>query len=150
MKHWFLDTNVLIDFLTDRQPFASAANTIFCLAYAGEVQLYVASLSFNTAFYLMRRSFATRSDAAGASQLAQQQLMQIKSLLTVVAVDDNVLSQALQAGFNDFEDAIQLFAAQSIPAIELVVTRNSKDFKFSRLPVVDPAAALESLGYQAS
>ena len=88
MKHWFLDTNVLIDFLTDRQPFASAANTIFRLAYAGEVQLYVASLSFNTAFYLMRRSFATRSDAAGASQLAQQQLMQIKSLLTVVAVDD--------------------------------------------------------------
>lgn len=56
MKHWFLDTNVLIDFLTDRQPFATAANDIFRLAYAGEVRLYAASLSFSTAFYLMRRS----------------------------------------------------------------------------------------------
>lgn len=149
MKHWFLDTNVLIDFLTDRQPFAPAANDIFRLAHAGEVQLYAASLSFSTAFYLMRRSIATLSGTAGASQLAQQQLLRIKSLLTVVAVDDTVLSQALQAGFSDFEDAIQLFAAQSVPAVELVVTRNGRDFKASRLPVADPIAALDLLGYQA-
>lgn len=149
MKHWFLDTNVLIDFLTDRQPFAAAANDIFRLAYAGEVRLYAASLSFSTAFYLMRRSVAAHSGAAGASQLAQQQLLQIKSLLTVVAVDDEILSQALKAGFSDFEDAIQLFAAQSVPAVELVVTRNGKDFSASRLPVADPATALQLLGYQA-
>ena len=67
----------------------------------------------------------------------------------MVAVDDNILSQALQPGFSDFEDAIQLFAAQSVPAVELVVTRNSKDFEASRLPLADPVAALELLGYQA-
>ena len=96
---------------------------------------------------LMRRSIAAQTGAAGASQLAQQQLLQIKPLLTIVAVDDNVVSQALQAGFNDFEDAIQLFAAQLVPAIELMVTRNGKDFKSSSLPVTDPVAALAALGY---
>lgn len=147
MRHWFLDTNVLIDFLTDRPPFSSAANDIFRLAYAGEVHLYAASLSFSTAFYLMRRSIAARSGATGASQLAQQQLLKIKPLLTVVAIDDTVVAQALQAGLNDFEDAIQLFAAQSVPEIELLVTRNGKDFKSSTLPVADPVAALAGLGY---
>ncbi len=147
MNHWFLDTNVLIDFLTDRQQFAAAANDIFRVAYAGEVRLYVASLSFSTAFYLMRRSITATSAPANASLLAQQQLLKIKPLLTIVAVGDEVLSQALQAGLTDFEDAIQLYAAQSVPEIELLITRNGKDFRTSRLPVADPAAALRTLGY---
>lgn len=138
---------MLIDFLTDRQPFAAAANDIFRAAYANEVRLYAASLSFSNAFYLMRRSIATSLAAGNASLLAQQQLLKIKPLLSVVAVDDEVVSQSLQAGLIDFEDAIQMFSAQSVPAIELLVTRNGKDFRTSRLPVADPAEAMRTLGY---
>ena len=71
MKHWFIDTNVLIDFLADRVPFATAANDIFRQAYAGEVKLYAASLSFNTVFYLMRRTLAATSPTVNASLAAQ-------------------------------------------------------------------------------
>ena len=138
---------MLIDFLTDRQPFAAAANDVFRAAYAGDVRLYAASLSFSNSFYLMRRSIATSLAAGNASLLAQQQLLKIKPLLSVVAVDDEVVSQSLQAGLIDFEDAIQLFSAQSVPAIELLVTRNGKDFRASRLPVADPAEAVRALGY---
>lgn len=142
MKHWFIDTNALIDFLTNRPPFAEPAATLFRLAYAKRVQLYVASLSFSTAFYLLRRSLqATASHTA--SQLAQQQLAQLKPLLTVVAVDDEVVTKALAAGFADYEDALQYFAAVSVPAIELLVTRNPKDFKASALPLADPVAAAQ-------
>ena len=63
----------------------------------------------------------------------------------MVAVDDNVVSLALQAQFSDFEDAIQNFAAQSVPAIDLIVTRNGKDFRLSALPVAAPADALQLL-----
>ena len=145
MKHWFLDTNVLIDFLADRQPFAAAANDIFRLAHAGSVRLYVASLSFSNAFYLIRRSLAA-AGLANYSLVAQQTLATVKPLLTVVAVDDHTVTHALQAGFSDFEDALQSFAAQSVPEIELLVTRNGKDFGLSSLPVADPIAALQSLG----
>lgn len=144
MKHWFLDTNVLIDFLADRQPFAVAANDIFRLAYAGQVRLYVASLSFSTAFYLIRRSLAA-TGAENPSLAAQQLLARIKPLLTVVAVEDATVSQALQAGFPDFEGALQSFAAQSVPAVELLITRNSKDFRLSSWPIAEPAAALQNL-----
>lgn len=144
MKHWFLDTNVLIDFLTNRPPFAEAATDLFRLAYAGRVRLYVASLSFSTAFYLLRRSLGARASAAqSASQLAQQQLAQLKPLLTIIAVGDEEVTKALAAGFPDYEDALQYFAATSVPAIELLVTRNAKDFKNSFLPLADPGAALQ-------
>jgi len=91
MRHWFIDTNVLIDFLTDRQPFAVAANNIFRAAYAGDVRMYAASLSFSNAFYLMRRSIATSFTTGNASQLAQQQLLKIKPLFTIVSVGDVAL-----------------------------------------------------------
>lgn len=144
MKHWFLDTNVLIDFLTDRQPFAEAANDIFRLAHAGRVKLYVASLSFSTAFYLLRRSLAA-TGVVNPSAVAQQTLATIKPLLTVVAVDDDTVSGALRANFPDFEDALQSFAAQAVPAIDLLVTRNGKDFRLGSVPIADPATALRSL-----
>lgn len=142
MKHWFLDTNVLIDFLTNRQPFAAAATDLLGLAYVGRVRLYVASLSFSTAFYLLKRSLAATSRQT-ASQLAQHKLAQLKPLLTIVAVDDEVVTKALAAGFADYEDALQYFAAASVPAIELLITRNAKDFKQSKLPLADPVQALQ-------
>lgn len=142
MKHWFLDTNVLIDFLTNRPPFAAAATDLLRLAYVGRVRSYVASLSFSTAFYLLRRSL-TATDGQTASQLAQQQSAQLKPLLTIVAVDDEVVTKALAAGFADYEDALQYFAATSVPAIELLITRNARDFKSSLLPLADPRRALQ-------
>ena len=144
MKHLFLDTNVLIDFLADRQPFAEAANDIFRYAYAGRARLYVASLSFSTAFYLLRRTLAA-ANTPGASQQAQQVLLQIKPLVTLVAVDDQVVTAALAAGFPDFEDALQYYAALSVPVIELLVTRNGKDFARSSIPVVTPQVALAAM-----
>lgn len=142
MKHWFVDTNVLIDFLTNRQPFATAATDLLRLAYAGRVRLYVSSLSFSTAFYLLKRSL-TATSGQTASQLAQQQLAQLKPLLTVVAVDDEVVTKALAAGFADYEDALHYFAATAVPAIDLLITRNPKDFKQSWLPLADPQQALQ-------
>lgn len=43
----FLDTNVVLDHLADRQPFAEYAHRILALAEAGELTVCVSSLSFS-------------------------------------------------------------------------------------------------------
>jgi predicted nucleic acid-binding protein len=50
MKHWFLDTNVVVDFLLNHPPFALNAAALLELARRQQTRLYVASLSFATAY----------------------------------------------------------------------------------------------------
>ena len=65
-------------------------------------------------------------------------LLTLITLLDVVAVDLDVLKKGLRSIHKDFEDAIQMICASSIPGINYIVTRNTKDFKTSELVVLTP------------
>nr|WP_152541971.1 hypothetical protein [Pedobacter sp. V48] len=56
-----------------------------------------------------------------------------------------VIRQSLKTDFKDYEDAIQYHSALSIPDLDFIVTRNTKDFKKSKLAVLTPTEALASL-----
>ena len=55
MKKVFIDTNVLIDFLGEREPFYDAAARIVSRADRKEIELMVSSLSYATASYILMR-----------------------------------------------------------------------------------------------
>ncbi|MBF9222091.1 type II toxin-antitoxin system VapC family toxin [Hymenobacter ruricola] len=134
MKHWFLDTNVLVDFLINRQPFALEAAALFELGRQQRVVLYAASLSFATVYYLVRQG---RSHEQALALVAQ-----LERLVQVVAVDGPTVRAALSGEFRDFEDGLQYFSARSMPLVEAIVTRNAKDFRTGSLPTYLPAEAV--------
>ena len=134
MKHFFLDTNILLDFLTDRKPFSEKAAILFQMSKDGQVKLYVAAISFNNIYYIVRQVQTHAKTIELLKGLAQ--------LVNIKAVDNTVLHQALNSDFKDFEDAIQIYAAESITEIDGIVTRNQKDFKKGKLPVLAPEAAI--------
>lgn len=134
MKHYFLDTNILLDFLTDRKPFSEQAALLFQLAKNGQIKLHVAAISFNNIYYIVRQVQNHTKTIELLKSLAQ--------LAEIIAVNDTVLKQALSSGFKDFEDAVQNFAAASISDMEAIITRNQKDFKNSDLPVLSPESAI--------
>ncbi len=134
MKHFFLDTNILLDFLTDRKPFSEQAATLFQFAKDDQVKVYVAAISFNNIYYIVRQVQTHAKTIELLKGLAE--------LVQVIEVDGSVLKQALNSRFKDFEDAIQVFAALSVPEIEAIITRNQKDFKQSELPVLAPDSAI--------
>jgi predicted nucleic acid-binding protein len=51
----FLDTDVALDHLADRQPFAEYAHRIFALAETGELTACISSLSFSNLYYILRK-----------------------------------------------------------------------------------------------
>lgn len=134
MKHFFLDTNILIDFLVDRKPFSDQAAILFQSANNNEVRLYVAAISFNNVYYIVRQVHSHAKTMGLIKTLAQY--------VEIVAIDGAILKKAIASDFKDFEDAIQSFAAESVADIELIVTRNLKDFKKSNLPVFAPESAI--------
>jgi predicted nucleic acid-binding protein len=133
MKHYLVDTNVVIDMLLDRED-ADAACAVFDGAERGEYVLHICALSFTTIYYSLRK-FLTREQRIDA-------LTQLSDALEVAHVDDDVINMALKSGWKDFEDAVQNFSAVADPEITAVITRNTRDFKDSSLEVVDSISFL--------
>lgn len=130
MKKVFVDTNVLLDILLERNPWANDAAVLLSMADRKEIELLCCSLSFSTAIYLMQRFKYSRKEIVSKLSI-------IKSICTVTTVNEAVIDRMLQSDFNDLEDAIQYYSALAFGA-EAIVTRNTKDFAASKIPVVSP------------
>lgn len=138
MKHFFVDTNVLLDLIFERQPFVLEAKRLIELAEQREVRLYVSTLSFKDMYYLVRQT-RTHADT-------MQALTYFDELTTLLGMTADQTRLAMRSEFTDYEDSLQHQCACSEKKIEAIVTRNTKDFKKSVLPVLTPAEALLQIG----
>lgn len=134
MKIIFLDTNVIIDFLADRQPFSLIAAEIFNASLLGTVKIFVSSVSYNNIYYILRQSLS--------HNLTIKLLEELSEMTEIVDVTKTVIKKSLNSDFKDFEDAIQYNCALTISKLDFIVTRDSKDFKKSLLPVMNPQEAM--------
>ncbi len=134
MKHLFLDTNVLIDFLADRKPFSLEAAKLFNYSFKKKVTIYVAAVSYNNIYYILRQSCSHSETIKILSQLEEW--------TETIDVSKDVIKKALDSSFKDFEDAIQYNCAKTLNKIDCIVTRDTKDFKSSSIPTLTPKEAL--------
>jgi predicted nucleic acid-binding protein len=134
VRRLFLDTNVIIDFLADRKPFAEAAGQLFTLTIDKKALIYCSAISFNNIYYLLRQTYPHLPSI--------KLLEELSGMTEIIAVDEKIIRLSLKSNFNDLEDAIQYFSAISVNNLNGIVTRNSKDFRKSTLPVLSPNEAL--------
>jgi len=137
MKHIFMDTNVVIDFLADRQPFSLHAARLLDLTINGKVRIYISAVSYNNIYYILRQSLTNNATIKLLEELAE--------ITEITDVTKAIIKQSLKTDFKDYEDAIQYYCALSIPKIDFIVTRDTKDFKKSILPVLTPTEAIVAL-----
>lgn len=128
MKHYLVDTNVVIDMLLNREG-ADAACAVIDGAERGEYALHLCALSFTNIYYSLRKMLS-HSDRISC-------LMQLQEVLHVLPVDATVINAALCSDWSDFEDAVQNFTAVSDGRISGIITRNTKDFQKSTLEILD-------------
>lgn len=130
----YFDTNVLLDHLLERAPFADDATELWSMAERREVVGLVAALSFNFVYYIVRHQAGERA--------ARRTIKGLRDVFEIVEVDAQIIHQALDADFPDFEDAIQHACAIRARATHLV-TRDVAGFRRSEVPVVSPKAYLD-------
>jgi len=131
MKRVFLDTDVLIDFLSDRQPYSQDAAALLSWVIQHKWEILVSAISFDNIYYVMRRNGVGQASAIKA-------LQKIHDITTCVAVDAAIISAALESDFKDFEDGIQFFAAMQAGDVNFFITRNLKDYKKAAVQVATP------------
>ncbi|MCF0057424.1 PIN domain-containing protein [Dyadobacter sp. CY356] len=132
----FLDTNVMMDLLSERLPFYNSIAKITSLADKGEIKMVASGLSYTTINYLL-----TKIDNV---DIVLDKLRKFKIISEVALLDDEIIEKGLNSNFSDFEDAVQYFSALKANC-HIIITRNTKEFKESRLPVMTPDEFLASI-----
>lgn len=137
MKKLLIDTNIIIDLLSRREIFYSEAATLFSLADTNVIKLSVLSLTFaNTNYTLLKEKKPND---------AKTILRKLRLLVDILPLDDKIIGLALNDdSFTDFEDALQYFSAIENNQ-DNIITRNLRDFKNSRIPVMTARQFIETL-----
>lgn len=138
MTHFFIDTNVVIDFLADRKPFSLEAARLFNYAIKKEIRIYISAVSYNNIYYILRRQTVSHTETI-------KLLAELTEFVEIADVTQSCIKKAMKSDFKDFEDAIQYQSALTIDKLNAIVTRNTKDFKKSSLPTLTPDQALSLL-----
>lgn len=135
-KRIFLDTNIVLDFLGEREPFYEPIAKIATLADKGKLTMVVSPISFATVNYFLSKY--------ESPEIAREKLRKFKILSEVCSLNGQTIEKGLNSSIRDFEDALQYFSATESDC-ELIITRNGKDFKKSLLPVMTANEFLHSL-----
>ncbi|MEO1010923.1 MAG: PIN domain-containing protein [Bacteroidota bacterium] len=133
MTQFFADTDVIIDFLTKRDPFSEEIKQLFQLAAENRVKICVSSVTMVNANYIIGR--------LESSVQAWNKVEKLAKLVEVLNVGGQTIRLALSSKFRDFEDAVQHMCAKEAN-LGIIVTRNVKDFKESELSVLTPREIL--------
>ncbi len=136
MQKIFLDTNIIIDFLGEREGFYEPAAKILTLADQKKIQIYTSPTSISNTFYLLSKFENTK--------IALEKIRKFIVLCSISIMDDEVVEKSINSDFRDFEDAMQYFSALASKC-DLIITRNEKDFKNALIPVMNGESYLETL-----
>ncbi|MFN8438113.1 MAG: PIN domain-containing protein [Cytophagales bacterium] len=130
MDKILIDTDVILDFFFDRQPFSEFATTIISWSEKKKIEGFITPVICSNVYYLLRQT--------AKHEKVIEKLNQLLTIVDVIQMDRQVIKSALTSGFNDFEDALQNFAAIQQGDINVILTRNIKDFKKSKIGVMTP------------
>jgi predicted nucleic acid-binding protein len=132
----FLDTNVLIDVLAEREPFYADSAGVWTLAENGRVIGLVSAVSFTNTYYIVRRLHDVKK--------AQRSMHLLRDIFQIATCDQQVINQAIDVKVKDFEDAVQYLSAVRASA-DCLVSRNPGHFPTAKeCPVLTPAEFLST------
>ena len=123
----FVDSDVIIDFFTDREPFANPASSIFELNELGVIQIYISAVSPNNIYYIVRKFLGHKDTIKIIEELVD--------ITEIIGATKKEIIQALKNDFKDYEDSVQYSSALNVKGLEAIVTRNTKDYVNAKLPI---------------
>lgn len=126
-----VDSNVILDYLQQREPFHTDARKLILLGYVSEVELWVSGSQMGDITYIF-----TAGGKRSYADSAKEALKKLRKCVNVYNAGGAEIDAALDSPWLDIEDAYLYQAALSLKA-NAIITRDRKDFELSSLPVMD-------------
>lgn len=138
MNRILIDTDVLLDFFFDREPFSDNAAKVLSLCENKVIKGYITPVMISNMYYILRKT-----------EKHDKVIENIKKLLEFIDIaqmNKKSILEALHSHFNDFEDALQNYSAEN-EGINTIITRNIKNYKTSNLIVITPEKFLKAANF---
>ena len=136
-KNVFIDTNILVDVFANRKPFVENSLKIYNLCIKRKIKLFTSSNTITTIHYILKKTIS--------EDKARMAIEHIVEYANIIPVDITIIRKSLKSNHKDFEDAIQIVAAESISDMDCIVTRDLKDYKNAQIDVLTPDEFLNTL-----
>ncbi len=136
MKSVLCDINFILDIFLKREPFYNPSARLFALIEEKKLLGFLSAQSFPILFYLLSKEVKREK--------ALRVLEKLQMVFSIAAVDEKVAGLSLASDFKDFEDAVQYYSALQVRA-DYVITRNKRDYKADRIPVMTPEEFLAAI-----
>ena len=130
MKRILIDTDVILDLFFDREPFSENAAKVLSLCEKKDIIGFVTPVIISNVYYLLSQK--------AKQEKVIEKLKILMSILEVLVIDKNAIIVALNSEFKDFEDALQNYSAELNGEIDIIITRNTKDYKKSKFGIMNP------------
>ncbi len=137
MNKVLIDSDVILDFFFDRKPFSGNAAQVLSLCESKQITGFVTPVICSNLYYLLRQ--------VAKHDKVIKQLSQLMTILDVLSMNRDVVLQALGSGFKDFEDALQNFSAVTSGFIDVILTRNIKNYSKSEIGILTPENYIRTL-----
>ena len=134
MEKIFLDTDVILDLLSKRQPFYENSYKIFSLIDRNKIKAFTSPVIFANIHYVLSKQLS--------KQIALQNLIKLRKFVNIAPINEEVIDLSLKSNFTDYEDSIQYYAAL-LSKISILITRNIKDYKNAKIAVSTPEEYLK-------
>ena len=136
MDSVLIDSDVILDAFFDRKPFSECAINILSMCEKGNISGFLTPVIFSNVYYLLRQT--------AKHEKVIKKLKQLLQITEVLQMDRKVIENALNSGFKNFEDGLQNYSAVNNGNIDLILTRNLKDYKKSELAIFTPETYIKS------
>jgi predicted nucleic acid-binding protein len=140
MHNIFIDSDIILDVLAQREKFYPHAAKLFTLLDKRQIAGFTSPIVFANIHYILSKQ--------KSKEYALQGLRKLRALISVLPVDDKIIDLALNTSFSDFEDAIQYHTAKSYE-INFLITRNKKHYTQSKISICTAEEYLEIWASQA-
>lgn len=131
-----VDTNVVLDVMLARQPFARHSSKVLALIEKSLIEGYLCATTVTTIDYLLSQSLPDKE--------ASKSIERLLALFEVAPVNRAILEQALRSEIDDFEDAVLEQSAKLVDA-KVIATRNLKDFRKAEVTALDPEELISQI-----
>ncbi|MCL2633660.1 MAG: PIN domain-containing protein [Oscillospiraceae bacterium] len=130
-----IDTNVILDYLLNREPFFENSARIALLSEKGYTQSYISACAVTDIFYIAKKELKSHD-------VAIELIKKMLSTIRIASITEIDIYEAIDLKWSDFEDSVQYVAGKSV-SVEYIITRNPKDFSESKIKVISPEEFLD-------
>jgi predicted nucleic acid-binding protein len=130
----FVDSDVILNLLLARSPFATDTEKLFDLATKRIISLYTTPVVISNIYYIC--------NDLNKNKGTKPILLKLRRVVQILPMDAFEVDNALESKFKDFEDSLQYYCCVKND-IAHIITRNKKDFSHSKIPVSTPKEFLK-------